>query len=127
MTTALNLSRSSGYRLNDDCDVEQARSAFLILKVSTCDAHRLDQKLTQDPDQLVIHQLTTSQGGFLQSSDLLLDDDLERSSADKEGGGRTLNFVIHTIGRKYPLPKPVRADRLTAELYKIVLISPSLF
>ena len=91
MTTELNLSRSSGYRLKDDYGRRSRDIQRGSLRSSSADAtHCLDQELTQNPDQFVVDELTTSQRRLFQSSDLLFDDDFERGSAYKERRGRTL-------------------------------------
>ena len=68
---------------------------------SAATTHCLDQELTQNPDQFVVDELTTSQRRLFQSSDLLFDDDFERGSAYKERRGRTLGHEGENNGTAF--------------------------
>lgn len=53
----------------------------------------LRQELSQDANQLIKDNVDTAQTGVFQALDLLLNDDLESSSADKKRWRRTLHLV----------------------------------
>ena len=94
----------------------------------------LSEDLRKDPDQLVVHELTALQTGFLESLDLLLDDDLEgccsdeqrrRGSLQKERGNEGVASASKELDETR-VESERKGKGLTEELYKIVLISPSL-
>jgi hypothetical protein len=105
---------------------ETQRVSLPIPANADASTHGLDQQLSENPDQLVVNKLTTSQGRLFQSTDLLLDNDLESGRADEERRRGTLRRA-----EQINLPTLRLIDsrfvRLTAELYSNVLISPSLF
>ena len=86
--------------------------------------HNLAKQLSQDSDQLVVHQLATLQRRIFEAFDLLLHDDLKRGRADEQCRRGSLKRPV--VSEPSLRPEVYVWSEITEELYKIVRMSPSL-
>jgi hypothetical protein len=86
--------------------------------------HNLAKQLSQDSDQLVVHQLATFQRGIFEAFDLLLHDDLKRGRADEQCRCGSLKRPV--VSERSPRLEVYAWSSITEELYKMVRMSPSL-
>ena len=82
------------------------------------DAHNFSQELSENPNQLLVHELAAFQTWIFQPLDLLLNDDLKCRGAHEERRCGALQS-------KSEMSNAAGILKRTDELYRIVLMSPS--
>jgi hypothetical protein len=113
ITTELKRSFSAGYRLNDGWREDLAQMLGMVK-----DAHNFSQELSENPNQLLVHELAALQTWIFEPLDLLLDNVLKCRGAHEERRCGALQIRSEMNDAATML---IRTD----ELYRITLISPS--
>lgn len=80
-------------RLHASLEERDDNGMELLLEHGVSAEQLLVQELSQNANQLVIHQRDTLQAGVFQPFDLLLDDQLKRSGSDEQRRRRTRRVV----------------------------------